>query len=213
VSPARSRTANASHAPSATALLAVVLVAAVLVPHVAAAEPLPRAAHVARALAAVRALGPEGREQLERTLYAATRGECRADAATPAVSCLIAAARAACAADRDRSGCEAAADVVVTNLRAANAWVDEPTRIRLVRGSTDYRVALAGELHRRFAALAAELVLGRGGSAGEADAIDRLCAERDREVHACAPGDTACVASVPWSRCAAALVWFVGGSP
>ena len=29
-------------------------------------------------------------------------------------------------------------------------------------------------------------------------AIDRLCAERDRAVHACMPGDAACVPSIPW---------------
>ena len=180
-----------------------------------AAEPLPRVEHVTRALAAVRALGADGRDKLDRELYAATRTQCHADTGSPIASCMIAAARAACAADPDRSRCEAAADVVITNLRAATAWVDEPTRIRLVRGSTDYRVALAGELHRRFAALAAELVLGRAGGSGTGDAvaIDQLCAQRDRALHACQPGDAACVPSLPWSRCVAALVWFVGGSP
>ncbi|MGH9884658.1 MAG: hypothetical protein ACREBE_03970 [bacterium] len=200
---------------AARVLVAAVLAAAILVDaRPAAAEPLPRLAHLTQALAAVRALGSEGRDALDRALYAAARTQCRADTTTPAASCLVTAARAACAADRDRPRCEAAADVIVTDLRAANAWVDEPTRVRLVRGSTDYRVALAAELHRRFAALAAELVLGApGSSAGDAAAIDRLCAERDRAVHACAPGDTACVPSIAWSRCAAALVWFVGGSP
>ena len=104
------------------------------------------------------------------------------------------------------------------------AWVDEATRFRLVRGSADYRAALAAELHRRHAALAAELVLsgtarsttpsGRPGdsaTAGEAAAIDGLCVRRDRAIHACPPGDTACVPSLPWSRCVAALVWFIGG--
>jgi hypothetical protein len=180
-----------------------------------AAEPLPRVQHVTRALAAVRGLGAEGREKLDRELYATTRTQCRADTGSPSASCLIAAARATCAADLDRSRCEAAADVAITNLRAATAWVDEPTRIRLVRGSTDYRAALAAELRRRYAALAAELVLGRAGvsGAGDAVAIDQLCAQRDRALHACQPGDAACVPSLPWSRCVAALVWFVGGSP
>jgi hypothetical protein len=178
------------------------------------AQPLPRVEHVERALAAVRALGPEGRDRLDRELYASTRTQCRADTGTPAASCVITAARAACAGDPDRGRCEAAADVVVTNLRASTAWVDEPTRIRLVRGSADYRAALAAELHRRYAALAAELVLGpAAGGAGDAAAIDQLCAQRDRAIHACQPGDAACVPSLPWSRCVAALVWFVGGSP
>jgi hypothetical protein len=179
------------------------------------AEPLPRVEHVTRALAAVRGLGPDGRDRLDRELYATARTQCRADTGTPAASCLIAAARAACAADPDRGRCEAAADVVVTNLRAAPAWVDEPTRIRLVRSSTDYRAALAAELRRRHAALAAELVLGPAGPTGRGDAvaIDQLCVQRDRALHACQPGDAACVPSLPWSRCVAALVWFVGSSP
>jgi hypothetical protein len=186
----------------------------------AAAEPLPRVAHIERALAAVRALGPAGRDALDRTLYEATRTQCRGDGGAPDASCLIAAARAACAADPDRARCEAAADVIAANLRATNAWVDEPTRIRLVRGSTDYRAALAVELRRRYAALASELVVGpeaaRPGGSGDGAlprAIDLLCARRDRAVHACEPGDAACVPSLPWSRCAAALVWFIGGSP
>jgi hypothetical protein len=181
----------------------------------AAAEPLPRVAHIESALAAVRALSPAGRDALDRTLYEATRTRCRGDGGAPSASCLITAARAACAADPERARCEAAADVIVANLRAANAWVDEPTRIRLVRGSTDYRAALAAELRRRYAALASELVVGpeAGSGAGDAGAIDRLCAQRDRAVHACEPSDAACVPSLPWSRCVAALVWFVGGSP
>jgi hypothetical protein len=177
-----------------------------------AAEPLPRVEHVTRALAAVRGLGPEGRDRLDRELYVAARARCRADTvATPAVACLIAAARAACAADADRARCEAAADVVVTNLRASKALVDEGTRLRLVRGSADYRAALAQELRRRYAMLAAELVLHGASPAREAAAIDELCAQRDREIHACAAGDAACIPSLPWSRCVAALVWFVGG--
>jgi len=188
----------------------------------AVAEPLPRIAHVTRALDAVRGLGPAGRDRLDRELYTAARAKCRADAGPPAIACLIAAAREACAAEPDRARCEAAADVVATNLRATNAWVDEPTRIRLVRGSTDYRTALAaelrrryaalaGELHRRYAVLASELVLAGAGD-DEAQAIDALCAQRDRELHACQAGDAACVPSLPWSRCVAALVWFIGAA-
>ena len=221
-------------------VLAALAVATAIAATPAAGEPLPRVAHIAGALAAVRALGPDGRDALDRRLYEATRTQCRGDAGAPGASCVIAAARAACAADPDRSRCAAAADVIVTNLRAANAWVDEATRIRLVRGSTDYRVALAAELRRRYAALAVELVVGpEAGGSGDAAGIDRrrpsegggdpdgfaggagvlprgidrLCVQRDRALHACEPGDAACVPSLPWSRCVAALVWFIGGSP
>jgi hypothetical protein len=207
----------------APAIAAVLLV---LATGVGTAQPLPRVEHVSRALAAVRGLGPAGRDRLDRELYAAARAQCRADTAMPAVTCLIAAARRVCAtetaeaAETDRARCEAAADVVVTNLRASKAMVDEATRLRLARGSTDYRAALAAQLRRRYAILAAELVLRGASPAREAAAIDplasqidELCAHRDREIHACAPGDTACVASLSWSRCVAALVWFIGGSP
>lgn len=188
---------------------------------IAVAEPLPRAAYVARALAAVRGLGPAGSDELDRTLYSAARSQCHADTGTPTVKCLIDAARAACAAPGagggDRARCEAAADVVVTNLRGQSALIDDATRIRLVRGSADYHTALAAELRRRYAVLAGELVLagsgsGGGGGGDEAAAIDALCAQRDRTLHACQPGDAACVPSLPWSRCVAALVWFVGGA-
>jgi hypothetical protein len=178
----------------------------------AAAEPVPHAAYVARALAAVRSLGTAGCAQLDREIYTAARTRCHADTATPTASCLIDAARAACAPAPDRARCEAAADIIATNLRDAATMVDDATRIRLVRSSTDYHAALAGELHRRYAVLAAELVLG-GASGDEAHAIDELCLGRDRTLHACEPGDKACVPSLPWSRCVAALVWFVGGGP
>ncbi len=165
------------------------------------------APYIARALAAVQALGPAGRDRLEREVYSAARTRCHAEAAPPAPSCLADAAAALCHGD---AACEAAADVVATNTRAADDWVDEATRARLVRSSTDYRAALAAELHRRFAALAAELALSGG---RDAAAIDHLCRERDRAVHACQAGDDSCVPSVPWSRCVAALVWFAGSTP
>jgi hypothetical protein len=177
-----------------------------------AAEPAGHGGYVARALAAVRGLGPAGCEELDRALYSAARSQCHADTATPTVDCLIGAARAACASAADRARCAAAADVAITNLRAQAAFVDDATRIRLVRGSADYRAALAAELRRRYAVLASELVLA-GATGDDAQAIDALCAQRDRTLHACQAGDAACVPSLPWSRCVAALVWFVGGSP
>jgi hypothetical protein len=194
----------------ACAMVAFVLVLAARVE----ADPLPRVAHVGQALAAVRSLGPAGRDRLDRAIYEAARLQCRADAGAPTASCLITAARGVCAIDPDRARCEAAADVVVVNLRAATTLIDEATRFRLVRGSTDYHAALAAELRRRHATLAAELVLsgsGAGGAGPDAAALDGFCARRDRALHACQAGDPACVPSLPWSRCIAALVWFVGG--
>jgi hypothetical protein len=71
--------------------------------------------------------------------------------------------------------------------------------------------ALTAELAKRYAVLAAELVLARE-RRDEAAAIDHLCTQRDREIRTCEPGAAACMPSVPWSRCVAMLVWFVGGS-
>ena len=178
-----------------------------------------RTSYIAGALDAVRNLGAQ-RAQLETDLYQACR---------QAGGCSDAIVEARCHRD---AACTAAADIIVTNLRAANSWVDQNTRAQLVRSSTDYHAALLGELRKRFAALAAELVIGAatsngvaeshaspavpGGAAapnGVAESINRLCATRDREVHACTPGDVACVPSIPWTRCVAALVWFVGDNP
>jgi hypothetical protein len=153
-----------------------------------------RTAYIARALDSVHVLGAK----LETDLYQA----CRQSGCTDAI------VDARCQHD---AACMAAADVIVTNLRAANSWVDQNTRAQLVRSSTDYHAALAVELRKRYAALAAELVT--RDTTQIASSIDRLCATRDREVHACAPGDAACVPSIPWTRCVAALVWFVGDSP
>jgi len=165
-----------------------------------------RVAHLDQALTAIRALGATGRDKLERDVYTAARTQCHAESSPPAPSCLADAASALCHGD---PACEAAADVAVANARAANDWIDEATRAQLVRSSIDYRAALSGELHKRFAALAAELALtGERGAAG----IDRLCRERDRAVHACTAGDATCVPSLPWSRCAAALLWFVAST-
>lgn len=203
--------ASGARTRGAAAVIAVVVVAGRAAG--AAGEPLPRVPHIAQALAALDGLGPAGRDRLERALYAAGRADCRAETETPAASCLIAAARAACASESDRARCHAAADVIITNQRAARWYVDERTRIQLVRRGGDYRTALSAELTRRFAVLAAELALAGAGPRDLAPAIDRLCVARDREIRACAAGDTACVPSLPWSRCVAALVWFVASSP
>ena len=193
-----------------------------------------RTSYIAGALDAVRSLGAQ-RAQLETDLYQACR---------QAGACSDAIAEARCHRD---AACTAAADIIVTNLRAANSWVDQNTRAQLVRSSADYHASLLSELRKRYAALAAELVIGAatsngvavahassavpgangvaashaspavpGGAAtpqGIAASIDRLCATRDREVHACTAGDVACVPSIPWTRCVAALVWFVGDNP
>ncbi len=172
---------------------------------------LARAAHadrtpeVGKALAAVRSLRAQT-AALDKAIYDATRA-CTGDA----IACWSRAATDACATVTDKAACAAVADVIAVNLRGATALVDEPTRMRLVRGTTDYHAALVVELRKRYAYLAAELAL--FGATDEAAAIAELCATRDHAIHACEPGDAACVPSLPWSRCVAALVWFVGTTP
>lgn len=183
-----------------------VLVAILLLPAGARADA--RTDYVSRALAAVRALGAE-RDTLDRDLYTASRTRCHGDTTTPTTACLIDAATARCAGNAE---CSAAADVIITNLRSTPFFLDDATRARLVRSSTDYHAAVAAELRRRYAALAAELALA-GPAADDGAAIDQLCRTRDRVVHACAPADTTCIPSLAWSRCVAALVWYVGGTP
>jgi hypothetical protein len=162
------------------------------------------ASYVARALAAVHDLTPARRAALEHDVYEAARTRCHTDTSA---RCFAEAAAAACHGDGE---C-AAADVIAANTRAAPDWIDEATRAQLVRGSADYRVALAGELQRRFGALASELAL--AGGVADAPAIDRFCRDRDRAVHACTGDDATCVPSLPWSRCVSAVVWYIGSEP
>lgn len=189
---------------------AVMVLALVLLGRTVAAGPYARGtrvAHLERALAGLRALGDE-RTALEHELHEATRTKCGATA--PTTSCAREQALAVCASKPSRDDCLAAADVIVTNQHAANALVDELTRVKLVRTSTDYHAALAAELHALFALLAAEFALAVPGRDADLPArIDRFCSERDRAVHRCAPGARACVPSLAWQRCAAGLTWYI----
>jgi len=161
-----------------------------------------RVAHLGRALAALRAMGADGRVAFERQLHDAVRARCRQ--ATPATGCMSEVGRAVCGGDGGKC---AAADVVLANEHAASDLVDEQTRMKIVRTSSDYHAAILRELDARFGLLAAELVLADGGDL--AAGIDRFCTERDRHVHRCEPGAKACVTDLPWQRCAAGLVWYV----
>ncbi|HUQ07264.1 MAG TPA: hypothetical protein VM261_32455 [Kofleriaceae bacterium] len=172
-----------------------------------------RAAHLDRALATLQALGPDGARAFENEVYQAMRTRCRPSGMQPpAVACLATAADAVCATRSDGAGCAAAADVVVTNLHAENAFVPETTRMRLVAAGADYHAGVMREMRTRLELLASELVLAMassGGAKADGARIDAFCAERDREVVACEPGAKLCVPSLPWQRCVAGLVWYV----
>ena len=156
-----------------------------------------RAAHLERALAQLAATDAFA---LDRALYDAIRTRCKTPAAT---RCMIDVARAHCAA----RNCLAAADVIITNQHAERELLDEQTRVRIVRTAADYHTGVLAELRTRYAILAAELALAR--PAPLAAQIDQLCASRDQVARRCAPDAPACLGTIAYQRCAAALVWFV----
>jgi hypothetical protein len=185
-----------------------------------------RVAYVTRALAAMTSLGPAAL-RLEHALSDAARKRCasRGDQ-PPRLPCLLDLAQKTCASSAAEYGgaetCAAAADVILVNLRSAVDLLDEATRVRLVRSSTDYHAAALAALRLRYAALAAELVIadpdasaGPPGVAASAPSIDRFCAGRDYrpEPPRCNQPSPTCVPSLSWQRCAAALVWLVTTPP
>ena len=186
------------------------VVAALLVSATASAEPTyaetARVTHLRASLEALAKLGP-ARGALEIELNNAVRTKCRVNTTRPATSCMIEVGRAICAAKPDRAACIVAADVMLTNQHAETDLIDDITRMKLVRASTDYHAAINAELWARYALLASELVLAPPGE--PAARIDAFCVGRDRTVHACEPGAKACMASVAYHRCAAGHVWFI----
>jgi hypothetical protein len=167
-----------------------------------------RAAHLDRALSMFLSLGPDGTRTFESEVYEAVRTRCKPSGLqSPASACLASVGESVCAG-KD-AWCVPAADIILTNLHAENAFVPETTRMRLVATGADYHPAMLAEMRKRQAILAAELVLAAPGSKADGARIDAFCADRDREVVACEPGAKLCVPSIPWQRCAAGLVWYV----
>jgi len=192
---------------------AIAVLAVILASTVARADPAPyarepRIAHLVRALDGLRALGTAGRRAFELELHTGVRTKCRATGRPATTTCMIAVARSHCVQRPDPTACMAASDVILTNQHAEADLVDEQTRMRLVRTSSDYHAAVTAELWRRYALLAAELVLGSASTDLPAR-IDRFCTERDLTVHRCAPGAKACVPSLAWQRCVSGLAWYV----
>jgi hypothetical protein len=179
-------------------------------PSTATAEPTyaetTRVAHLRASLDALAKLG-SARGALEIELSNAVRTKCRVNTTRPATTCMAEVGRAICAARPDRAACIAAADVMLTNQHAETDMIDDITRMKLVRGSTDYHAAIGAEMWAKYALLASELVLAP--PAEPAARIDAFCVGRDHTVHACEPGAKACLASVAYQRCAAGLAWFL----
>ena len=188
----------------------VLVLVLVLAPTLGRAEPLyastTRVAHLRQALDALSKLGATARHALELALHDAIRARCSVGTTRPSTTCLAAVGREVCAGKPD---CLAAADVMLTNEHAEHDLVDDATRMRLVRGSADYHAAVGAELWATYALLASELALAPP-AADLAAQIDAFCAGRDRTVHACEAEAKGCLPSLPYQRCAAGLVWFVG---
>jgi hypothetical protein len=98
--------------------------------------------------------------------------------------------------------------VLLTNQHAEPDLIDDQTRMKLLRGSTDFHAAVLAALEAKYALLAAELALVPQAT-DRAAQIDGFCTTRDREVHSCEPGEKACIPSIAYQRCAAGLAWYV----
>lgn len=197
-----------------------------------------RISHLDAAIAGMTAMGDAGRRAFDIAIYDAMRARCKPGNRAAPTACLIATARDVCAgkatakeatviaAARDaiaKAGdrCLAVADVVITNQHSEKSMLDETTRMRLVRESADYHLAVIAAMEARWAVLASELAL-ISPSGSLAARIDQLCRQRDREVRPCSTADAngtaansggkpACVGTIAYQRCAAGLVWFTSG--
>ncbi len=121
------------------------------------------------------------------------------------VGCLVEAAGQNCKslAGDARERCRRVSDVIATNLLAERVFVPDDVRYELMTKQRDARTAIARELHRRYAALVAELALSerfpgpRADTAALATSIDRFCT------------DVAGTRDLSWQYCVAAIAWFV----
>lgn len=137
--------------------------------------------------------------------YARTlqRGACSAGAQRLQVECMIVALGRYC---RDRGEaaqkCALYMDIVASNVLADERLVPREKRYEIIRTNTDYRPALARELHRVQGALAVDFRL-RSGDAEDPDTlaknIDRYCLTTGDDTH------------LAYQTCVSSLVWFIKG--
>jgi hypothetical protein len=173
---------------------------------VAHAEPRPaREAYIAELLEAVRGIDRTTLANTRKYIQVIERNKCQAAEMTLRVGCLLEAASQNCkplAADA-RERCRRASDVIATNLLAERVFVPDDVRYQIMTRQRDARTAIARELHRRHAALVAELAMSeffpgpRADTAALAAGIDGFCT------------DVAGTRDLSWQYCVAAIVWFV----
>jgi len=182
------------------------LVVLALCAGVARAQPRPaRAAYIADLIEAIRGSDRAALANTRKYVQVVERNKCQAPEMTLRVGCLVEAASQNCkqlagdAAER----CRRASDVIATNLLAERVFVPDDVRYQIMSKQRDARTAIARELHRRHAALVAELAMSeffpgpRAETAALATGIDRFCS------------DVAGTRDLSWQYCVAAIVWFV----
>ena len=182
---------------------AIVVLALCAVAH---AEPSPaRAAYIADLIDALRGMDRASLANTRKYIQVVERNKCQAPEMTLRVGCLLEAAGQNCkplAADA-RERCRRASDVIATNLLAERVFVPDDVRYQIMSRQRDARAAIARELHRRHAALVAELAMSgffpgpRAATAALATGIDGFCT------------DVAGTRDLSWQYCVAAIVWFV----
>jgi hypothetical protein len=165
-----------------------------------------RVAYVAGLIDAVR--GSDAAMLVNTTKYiqVVERNKCQAPEQSLRVGCILEAASRNCrqATKALREQCHRASDVIVTNRLSERFFLPKDVRYQIVSKQRDYRTALARELVRRQAALAAEFVMsrhfpgGRADSAALAAGIEGYCREM------------AGTRDLSWQYCVAAVVWFIG---
>jgi hypothetical protein len=170
-----------------------------------AAPPPARAAYIADLIAAIRGTDRATLASTRKYIQVVERNRCQAPEMTLRVGCLVEAAGQNCkqlAADA-RERCHRVSDVIATNLLAERVFVPDDVRYEIMSKQRDPRSAIARELHRRHAALVAELAMSeffpgpRADPAALAAGIDRFCSE------------VAGTRDLSWQYCVAAIVWFV----
>lgn len=173
---------------------------------VAHAEPRPaRAAYIAELIEALRGMDRASLANTHKYIQVVERNKCQAPEMTLRVGCLLEAAGQNCKplAGDARERCRRASDVIATNLLAERVFVPDDVRYQIMTRQRDARVAIARELHRRYAALVAELAMSeffpgpRADTAALAAGIDGFCSE------------VAGTRDLSWQYCVAAIVWFV----
>jgi hypothetical protein len=173
---------------------------------VAHAEPRPaRAAYIAELIEALRGMDRASLANTRKYIQVVERNKCQAPEMTLRVGCLLEAAGQNCKplAGDARERCRRASDVIATNLLAERVFVPDDVRYQIMTRQRDARAAIARELHRRYAALVAELAMSeffpgpRADTAALAAGIDGFCS------------DVAGTRDLSWQYCVAAIVWFV----